>query len=158
MQQNQLSLILLHVGRNRNSCFKENLKENLCVASFQKKELSSPKNKTFQEGIFRARKTSYISENLPSSKNFYISENFLPSSKNFLHFGKLSYISGSNLLSLKNKTLLYFFSHFLFVGRKRFNNKCKRKNSSYTFPYKEIKLSKLKYFLIIIIKSFFLIL
>ena len=34
MKQHQLSLTLLHFGRSRNSCFKDNLKKNLYVASF----------------------------------------------------------------------------------------------------------------------------
>ena len=46
-------------------------------------------------------------------------------------------------------------SYFLFVERELFKYKHKRKKVSYTVPYKEEKFSKLKCFLIIIIKSFF---
>ena len=43
----------------------------------------------------------------------------------------------------------------VFSEREPFKCKHKRKKVSYTFPYKQIKFSKSKHFLIIIIKSFF---
>ena len=51
-----------------------------------------------------------------------------------LRLKKFFYISGKNLQSLKIKNVLYFFSHFLFVDRKSFKHKCKRKNSFSCFP------------------------
>ena len=47
---------------------------------------------------------------------------------------KYFYISGKSLQSLKIKNVLYFFSHFLFVDRKSFKHKRKRKNSFSYFP------------------------
>ena len=60
--------------------------------------------------------------------------------KNFLYFAKWNFLAPS----LKN--LLNF--------RKELKS-LKIKKKSYTFPYKEAKCSKLKYFLIITIKLFF---
>lgn len=34
MQQNQISLVLLHVAGNKYSCFKDILEKNLCVTTF----------------------------------------------------------------------------------------------------------------------------
>ena len=53
------------------------------------------------------------------------------------------------------KNFLYFSSHFWFVERELLKQKLKRKNVSYTFPYAEVRFSKLKYFLMTIIKQFF---
>ena len=47
--------------------------------------------------------------------------------------------------------------NFLFFSLKEdFLNKSAKEKASYTFPYKEATFSTLKYFLIILIKSFFL--
>ena len=75
--------------------------------------------------------------------------------KNFLYFGKWnllasnsksSYISGGNLQSLKIQNCNFFF-----VEREQ----VQKEKVSYTFLYKEVKFSKFKYILIIIIKRFF---
>ena len=82
---------------------------------------------------------------------------------NFLIIQETSYISGSNFLSskndkrsgnnlqrLKNKKKIVFCllrANFLNISAKKVY---------YTFPYKEVNFSKLKYFLIIIINCFFL--
>ena len=57
----------------------------------------------------------------------------------------------------KSKKNYFFFSHFLFVERELFKHRRKKKPRFLYFPYKEGNFSKSKYFLIIIIKHFFLI-
>ena len=99
--------------------------------SYIKKALIFSQKKTFL--IFRITeilKPYILGSNFPSSKN----KKTL--SKSFLHFQKwsflvprqkMAYISGENLRILKIKNSLYFFSHCLFVGRKRLQHKRKRK-------------------------------
>ena len=53
------------------------------------------------------------------------------------------------------KNVSYFFSYSLFVDRKPIKHKRNsKKKVSHTFPYKEQTFSKLKYFLIFVIKCF----
>ena len=76
---------------------------------------------------------SYISgKGNPKNLLIFQEVTFLARKMKKTHFEKTSYISGGNLQCLKIKKFLYFFS-----------NKAQRK-VSYTFPYKEAKLSKLK--------------
>ena len=68
-----------------------------------------------------------------------------PTLKDFWYFWR-------NLQTLKIKCFLYFFLHFLFVGRELFKHK--HKGKKFFIPF-FIQFSKLKYFFIIIIKRFF---
>ena len=92
--------------------------------------------------------------NFPRSKN---EKNF--SEKTFCilrnetfqtHAYKTSYISGGKLQNLKIKKFVFF------VCLKRcFKMQIQKKKLSYTFSYKEANFSKLKYFVIIIVRRFF---
>ena len=55
---------------------------------------------------------------------------------------------------LLKKFLIFLFT-FLVCWERTFEAKTQKKNVSYTFPYTEARFSKLKYFLMIIIKQFF---
>ena len=69
--------------------------------------------------------------------------------RTFLYFRKWNFLAPR----LKPEDQIFYIFCLLFVKRELFKHKHKRKKS-YTFPYKGAKFSKLKYFLIIIIKAF----
>ena len=117
----------------------------------QETELSNPKNKKFQEVTFRSPKVK-----ITTLKKFLI---FGEWHKRFKQAYKNLYFR-RRLAKPKNQKFLRFFYFFCFL-RENFSNISAKENRFLhfpTFPYKEAKFSKLKYFFVIIIKLFFLIL
>ena len=126
-----------------------------CVFSVAKISLKKlNKQKTVLITSFTILLTSYISgKKFPNSKN---EKN--PLWKNVLYFREWNFL----VPNLKN--LLYFRRKLAksqnqkkkcLVRENLLNVSTKGKKVSYTFPYKQVKFSKSKHFLIIIIKSFF---
>ena len=130
-------------------------------------ELSSLQNKKFQEETSKLKKKKKKKKKKNhATKSSYIFSN----EKLFLYFGKRNflifsqkffcYISGNE--TLKRKRLKRELAkpenqkfQIICLLREDFSNICAKEKSFLYFLYKEAKFSKLKYFLIIVIKRFF---